>query len=119
MTIWNLANQTDRTFLILPENNHGYVTGALDNLLNNKKDLLYIIGAMTDDVFTDKATGYESIPEENKSSYEEIYNALRAKDTYSGDCYGRNYNAREGQLKYYDINYCTPEKYKETTTGIR
>ena len=112
LTIWNLANQTDRKFLILPENNHSYVAGSLNNLLNNKRDILYIIGALTDDIFTGKTRGYKSIPEKNKSSYDAIYNALRAKDTYhSGDCYGNDYNARNGQLKFYDINYCTPEEY--------
>ncbi len=120
LTIWNLANQTDRKFLILPENNHSYVAGSLDNLLNNRKDILYIVGALTDDVFTAKTAGYESIPEENKSSYNAINNALKPKNTYhSGDCYGNDYNARNGQLKYYNINYCTPEKYKEISTGIR
>ena len=111
LTIWNLASQTDRKFLILPENNHGYIAGSLNNLLNNKKDMLYIIGALTDDLFTGKTTGYKSIPEENRSSYDAIYNALRAENTYSADCYGNAYNAYEGQLKYYDINYCTPEEY--------
>lgn len=112
LTIWNLANQTDRKFMILPENNHSYVAGSLDNLLNNRKDILYLIGALTDDLYTGKTAGYKSIPEKNKSSYEAIYNALRAKNTYnSGDCYGNDYNAYNGQLKYYDINYCTPEEY--------
>ena len=112
LTIWNLANQTDRKFLILPENNHSYIAGSLDNLLNNRKDILYLIGALTDDLYTGKTAGYQSIPEKNKSSYEAIYNALRAKNTYnSGDCYGNDYNAYNGQLKYYDINYCTPEEY--------
>lgn len=112
LTIWNLANQTDRKFLILPENYHSYIAGNLDNLLNNRKDLLYIIGALTDDIFTGKTKGYESIPTENVSSYDAINNALRAKSTYtSGDCYGNDYNAYNGQVKYYDINYCTPEEY--------
>ena len=67
---------------------------------------------MTDDIYTGKTIGYESIPEKNKSSYEVIYNALSPKNSYhSGDCYGNDYNAYNGQLKYYDINYCTPEEY--------
>ncbi len=111
LTIWNLADQTDRKFLILPENNHSYIAGGLDELLENRRDMLYIIGALTDDVVSGKTVGYESIPEENKSSYDEIYNALRAKDEYSADCHGDAYNAYETQLKYYDINYCTPEDY--------
>ncbi len=112
LTIWNLADQTKRKFLILPENNHSYIAGSLNNLLNNKKDILYIIGALTDDLFTGNMEGYNSIPEANKSSYDAIYNALKPKNTYhSGDCYGNDYNARNGQLKYYDINYCTPEEY--------
>ncbi len=112
LTIWNLADQTKRKFLILPENNHSYVAGSLSSLLNNKKDILYIIGALTDDIFTGSVEGYNSIPEDNKSSYDAIYNALNPKNTYhSGDCYGNDYNARNGQLKYYDINYCTPEEY--------
>ncbi len=111
LTIWNLADKTDRKFLILPENNHSYIAGGLDELLENRRDMLYIIGALTDDVFSGKTVGYESIPEENKSSYDEIYNALRAKDEYSADCHGDAYNAYETQLKYYDINYCTPEEY--------
>ena len=120
LTIWNLANKTDRKFLILPENKHSYVASSLDNLLNNKKDILYIIGALTDDTFMGKTAGYESIPEENKSSYDAINNALKPKNTYhSGDCYGNDYNARNGQLKYYNINYCTPEEYKEISTDVR
>ena len=112
LTIWNLAYQTKRKFLILPENNHSYVAGSLNSLLNHKKDILYLIGALTDDIFTGSVEGYNSIPEDNKSSYDAIYNALKPKDTYhSGDCYGNDYNARNGQLKYYDINYCTPEEY--------
>ena len=120
LTIWNLANKTDRKFLILPENNHGYVGGSLDNLLNNRKDILYLVGALTDDIFTGTTKGYESIPEENRSSYDAIHNALKPKNTYhSGDCYGNDYNARNGQLKYYNINYCTPEEYKEISTDVR
>ncbi len=116
LTIWNLADQTDRKFLILPENNHSYISGGLDNLLKNRRDLLYIVGALTDDVFTGKTEGYESIPEENKSSYNEIYNALRDRSSYSADCHGNAYNAYEVQLKYYDINYCTPEEYLGPTS---
>ncbi len=116
LTIWNLANQTDRKFLILPENNHSYIAGGLDNLLKNRKDMLYLVGALADDIFTGETAGYQSIPEENKSSYDEIYNTLRAKSTYtSGDCAGNDYNAYNGQLKYYDINYCTPEDYIATS----
>jgi len=118
LTIWNLSTQADKAFYTLPSNNHSYVKGDLENILN-KKDLLLTIGALTDDTFNGVDTGTESIPEQNKASYTDIYNALKAEDTYSEDCKGRIGNGIS-TIKNNDIDYCafdsnTIKKYPETT----
>jgi len=118
LTIWNLSTQADKAFYTLPSNNHSYVAGDLNSILA-KKDLLLTIGALTDDTFNGVDTGTESIPEQNKASYTDIYNALKAEDTYSGDCKG-NIGNGISTIKNNDIDYCafdsnTIKKYPETT----
>jgi len=77
-----------------------------------KKDLLFIIGALTDDAFRGVSDGANAIPKTNKASYEDIVNALKPENTYhSGDCKGKQYNAIN-VIKNNDINYCEPEAYQ-------
>jgi len=105
LTIWNLSTLANRSFYTLPENNHNYVQGDLDNILQ-KDDLRLMIGALTHDVFKDSIEGVDAIPQSNKSSYDDIYNALQDKSTYVEDCAGVQYNAIE-VIKDFDIDYCT------------
>jgi len=110
LSIWSLAKQTTRTFFTLPKNDHGYIVGDLNNLLN-KSDLLQLIGSLTHDAFNKSENGYQSIPDERKASYQNIYDALRPESEYRhGDCAGNDYNAI-GHLVDFDINYCTPNAY--------
>jgi len=111
LSIWNLAQQTDRMYLTLPQDNHGYVYGGLDDLLENKKDLLYLLGALTDDTFSNTKEGYDSIPDARKTTYDTMENSLHPQSQYSEDCNGTKYNARDAQLKYNDIDYCAYESY--------
>jgi pimeloyl-ACP methyl ester carboxylesterase len=111
LAIWNLADQTNRRFLTLPENNHMYIAGDINSTFD-KKDLTGTIGALVDDAFERSSTGYCSLPDERKSSYEEIKNNLKEKSEYHvGDCVGNDYNAT-GELKGYDIDYCKYEDYR-------
>ncbi len=110
LSIWNLLHQADKTFLILPQHDHGYVTGSLETLLREKTDLLTLVAALVYDTFYHTNSGYNAIPTEHKSSYSALYNGLHPEDYYhSGDCQGVQYNARENMLKYYDIDYCSVE----------
>jgi hypothetical protein len=111
LSIWNLANQMDKMYLTLPQNDHGYVYGGLDELLENKKDLLYLLGALTDDTFRDTKEGYTSILDARKTTYDTIEKSLHPQEQYSEECNGTSYNARETQLKYNDIDYCAYETY--------
>ncbi len=106
LTIWNLAKQTDRKFFTLQKGRpHMYASGEFEDILN-KKDLIGVVGALCDDSFNHVDRGYESIPDERKSSYEEIKNNLKEKEEYrGGDCAGEQYNAKN-ELKDYDIDYC-------------
>jgi hypothetical protein len=105
LKIWNLATQADKSFYTLPSTNHSYVAGNLANVLK-KQDLLFSIGALTDDVFKGVTDGASTIPQINKATYSDIRNALQAEDTYkSGDCKGKQYNAI-GVIKNNDIDYC-------------
>ncbi len=106
LTIWDLALNTERTFMTLPENDHMYVAGSLEDLTHHKQDILRVVGALTDDAFQNTDTGYKALPEEYKSSYQAIFNALKPYDTYSGDCAGAHYDANS-TLKNNDIDYCT------------
>jgi len=118
LSIWNLASQTNRLFLTLPENSHSYVAGSFASVLS-KKDLIHIVGALCDDAFKHQSTGYESIDTERKASYDQIKNALRPQDDpyYSGDCAGSHYNAYH-ELDNYDIDYCAMEG-EEVVIGKR
>ncbi len=108
LTIWNLADQTDRRFLTLPKDNHMYIAGDINQTLK-KKDLIGTIGAIVDDSFSRSNTGYCSLPDERKSSYEKIEKNLKDKSEYhSGDCAGEQYNAKN-ELQDYDIDYCEYE----------
>ncbi len=107
LSIWNLAHRTEKTFLTLPQNNHGYVAGSLETLLRDKHDLLEIVGALCYDAFHQTQSGYNTLPTERKAAYSDIYNTLQPQDQYNdGDCEGIMYNARENMLKFYDIDYC-------------
>jgi pimeloyl-ACP methyl ester carboxylesterase len=105
LTIWNLADQTKRTFLTLPENNHGYVAGTFETLLNEKKDLIHLVGALCDDTFQQSDQGYDSIDQNYKTTHDEIRDHLKPKDNYSADCAGEKYNAKS-EIERYDIDYC-------------
>ena len=108
LSIWNLAEKSEKSFFTLPHDNHSYSVGDLDNVLG-KKDLLFLVGALTEDAFTGTTQGYDAIPGENKATYQEIYNALKTPDKYSADCEGYKYNAYK-QLNKFDIKYCNPPK---------
>jgi len=119
LKIWNLSTQAQRAFYTLPSTNHSYVAGNLANVLG-KQDLLLTIGALTDDAFKGVEDGAAAIPATNKATYDDIFNALDAQDTYNnGDCKGVQSNAIN-TIKNNDINYCdlTPniKKYPATTT---
>lgn len=105
LSIWNLMGKAEKKyFLTLPENNHSYVVGDLEDILE-KEDLLHIVAAITDDTFGNSTEGYASIPSVNKASYADIYTALTSQDQYSGDCAGTAYNA-SAWLSLYDVDYC-------------
>ena len=105
LTIWNLASNTNRRFYTLPENNHSYVMGTLNDMISKKKDLIKIVSALTEDSFNNTNAGSKAI-KDNLSSYELIKNALKSEDSYKyGDCAGVQYNAKN-KLKENDIDYC-------------
>ncbi len=106
LSIWNLlSGQTSKSFYILPENNHGYVKGDWADL-QNKADLRNMIEALTYDAFNDSQQGAASIPAQNKTTVDEIQQALKPENQYAGDCKGIHYNARNGMLNNNDIDYC-------------
>ncbi len=115
LKIWDLATTAaSKSFYTLPANEHGYVAGNLESILQ-KEDLLAIIGGITHDIFTPSHSGVEAIPAGNKASYVEILSVLQAKDTYhSGDCAGIQYNAID-VLQDFDIDYCAVAVYPSTT----
>ncbi|PTB83666.1 hypothetical protein C9926_01690, partial [Sulfurovum lithotrophicum] len=85
-----------------------------------KEDLLFTIGALTDDAFKGITDGATAIPQTNKASYSDIFNALQPEDTYNnGDCKGIQYNAIS-VIQNNDIDYCSltanVKKYPLTTT---
>ena len=116
LKIWNLATQSEKAFYTLPSTNHSYVAGNLASVLH-KQDLLFSIGALTDDAFKGINDGSTAIPETNKATYSDIFNALKAEDDYhGGDCKGIQYNAIS-VIQNNDINYCDVESsYPPKTT---
>ena len=119
LKIWNLSTQAQKAFYTLPSTNHSYVAGDLDSILE-KDDLRFIIGALTDDAFRGTTDGEHAISEENKATYDDIFNALKAEDAYhGGDCAGVQYNAIN-VIGHNDIDYCdlsaTVKKYPALTT---
>ena len=109
LKIWNLLSSAKKSFYTLDKNNHNYVGGSLNNILA-KKDLLSIVGALTDDAFNNTTRGQKVIDQKYKASYSDIYNALQPISAYKyGDCKGIMYNALP-TLKTKDIDYCTPSK---------
>ncbi len=105
LKIWELLKEADKSFYILPSSDHSYIKGNLDNILQ-KRDLLFIIGALVDDAFRGINFGAKSIPQKYKTSYKDIFNALKPEDAYTdGDCKGKIYNAIY-IIKNNDIDYC-------------
>ncbi|CAA6827584.1 MAG: Unknown protein [uncultured Sulfurovum sp.] len=104
LSTWNLAKKSKKLFFTLPHNKHSYVGGNLNSLLT-KKDLLYIISALSNDSFTNNDKGYKSIPKQYKTDYKDIVNVLKTKESYPADCAGKSYNAHL-QLTLFDIDYC-------------
>jgi len=87
------------------------LSGDLETMLG-RRDLLWMIHALLEDAFTGRTKGYDSIPDEQKTSYEAVHDALKAIGTYSdSNCDGHEYNAA-AYLQQNDINYCTPEAYR-------
>jgi len=117
LTIWNLADQAQRRFFVLPENDHFYVQGDRENI-EQKDDIRLIIGALTHDVFKGSQDGYSAVPDEYKTTYDAIKDALKSRGEYrGGDCYGVQYNARKNMLRHNDIGYCNFEAvYPPETT---
>jgi hypothetical protein len=109
LSIWNLADMSAKSFFTLVDHSHSYSVGDLNNVLG-KKDLLFLVGALTKDAFTGNNQGYNAIPIENKSTYQEIHNALKPQDQYPFDCAGVVAGAHN-QLDGFGIDYCTPEAY--------
>ncbi|HHD78235.1 MAG TPA: DUF5011 domain-containing protein [Epsilonproteobacteria bacterium] len=114
LSIWNHSDKAKRYFFILPQNDHGYVAGDLENILQ-KEDLLLIVDAVADDLFSTSSQGYASIPQANKSTYADIYAALQTEDQYSADCAGAAYNAST-QLNLYDMDYCSMRQFTSIAT---
>ena len=106
LKIWNLATIAEKSFYTLPSTNHSYVGGNLDNILQ-KEDLRLMIGALTDDVFNNSSEGKAAIPANNTVSYDDIRNALKNQDAYTGagNCSGSGGGALD-VIQKNDIDYC-------------
>jgi len=109
LSIWKLLKNSKRLFLTLPQNNHLYVEGSRDDM-SDKSELLKIVANLTDDAFTNSSDGYNSLPSENKASYNDIYKTV--KKFGSSGCKGEVGNAI-GTLNDFgnDVDYCHPEMY--------
>ena len=108
LKIWNLLKNAKKSFYTLPSKNHNYITGKLTGILQ-KKDILFMIGALSHDAFTHSNEGSLQIPQKNRASYKDIFNALEAQSSYrGGDCKGLQYRAIE-VIKNNNIDYCTLE----------
>jgi len=109
LTVWNLAKNSQKFFLTLPQNNHLYIEGSRDNILY-KSNLLTIISKITDDAFNNSRDGYNSISSDNKVSYTDIYQSV--KQFGHDGCDGKVGNAISTLNELgNDINYCQPEIY--------
>ena len=106
LSIWNLSSNTENKFLTLPHNDHSYIKGDLNTLLNGRTDILYQLGALTSDAFNNENNGYASIPITQKATFNAVFNALMPENQYSADCEGVAYNARQNQLRHFNIDYC-------------
>jgi len=108
LKIWNLLEQAEKSFYTLPSKNHNYVAGNLIEILE-KKDLLLIIGALCHDAFDNSNQGQLEIPQNNKATYKDVFNALEIQSSYmGGDCKGIRYNG-VAIIKQNNIDYCTLE----------
>jgi len=108
LKIWSLLKQAEKAFYILPSKNHNYVAGNLTEILE-KKDLLFIIGALCYDAFNNSYQGQMKIPQKNKATYNEVFNTLEAENSYmGGDCKGLRYKGMT-YIKQNNIDYCTLE----------
>ena len=106
LKIWNLLVDAEMSFYSLPSQNHNYIAGKLTNMLL-KKDLLFMLGALSHDAFNGTQQGSLQIPQNNRASYEDIFNALETESSYKGgDCKGLQYRALD-VIKNNNIDYCT------------
>jgi len=105
LKIWSLVD-AEKSFYTLPSQNHNYIAGNLTNMLA-KKDLLFMLGALSHDAFNGTQQGSLQIPKNNRASYEDIFNALETESSYKGgDCKGLQYRALD-VIKNNNIDYCT------------
>ncbi len=119
LKIWNLATQADKSFYTLSSTDHSYVAGDLANVLA-KQDLVFALGALSDDAFKGINDGATAIPLSNKATYSDIFSALQVEGAYnSGDCQGIQYNAIN-VIQNNDIDYCdlslSAKKYPISTS---
>jgi len=106
LKIWNLLEHTEKSYYTLPSANHNYIAGNLTDILE-RKDLLLMIGALTHDTFNGVNEATPLIPQKNRTSYEDIFNALEKESSYKGgDCKGRQYRAIE-VIENNNIDYCS------------
>jgi hypothetical protein len=111
LSIWNLLDQSNKHYLIPPYTKHMDAAGDLETMLG-RRDLMWMIHALLDDAFTGNNKGYRSIPQDQKTTYEAVYDALKPIGTYpDSNCDGHEYNAA-AYLQHNDIDYCTPEAYR-------
>jgi len=73
---------------------------------------------LCDDTFSHASSGYDSIDDSHKTTFDEIKEALKDKEEYEADCEG-NFASAKRELGKYDINYCQDypgeHKYPKTT----
>jgi len=109
LTIWNLAENSKKFLLTLPENNHFYIEGSRDNI-SEKRELLEIVAKITDDAFSDSQDGYKSIASENKATYDAVYKSVQRFGSYGCDGSAGNAIGTLNSLGN-DIDYCSPQQY--------
>jgi pimeloyl-ACP methyl ester carboxylesterase len=109
LSIWNLAKNSQKFFLTLPQNNHLYIEGDRDSIVEKHK-LLDILAKLMHDAFTKSSNGYNAISLDNKATYDDIYKM--AKQFRHNGCDGRVGNAIDTLNSLgNDIDYCSPEQY--------